>query len=466
MTPPSARSSRIRLALAAALCAAALLASAAPALAADTATRSAGEIQARYQQLKPTYSGSPYAVAPNLTSPFATGTLANGLLQDGLDSINYARFLAGLPDDVVLDSANNDKAQHGAVLLAVGQFAHSQSQPAGMATDFYTIANGATSSSNIGWGYRSLWDFNVSCMGDEDTGNIDRIGHRRWILNPPLLKTGMGLANTSTDTYVFDWSRTSAVAYDAIKWPSAGFFPAEMFSADVPWSITLNPSLYSWTTGTAGHTVTLRRVRDGKTWTFTSADTNKSAEYFNFETSGYGVADCFIFRPDPKSVGSYQVGDSFDVTLTGGITRKADNSAATISYRTTFMSQTGHDGTGTPVPAPTPPPTTTETGTVGTTTQITRAPTSVKVHRTLQLVGTVTPAAATGWVTIAKSRQVNGKWRGAGSASVSVTGGRFSYTFRPTVRGKWRFVATYGGATGATTAYTGSKSAAKGVRVK
>ena len=333
------RARRVRYGLVVAFCAACLLTAVPPARAVDTSTRSAAEIQSRWRQLKPVFSGSPYLVAPTLSAPFAAGSLNGAFLQDGLNSINYARYLAGLPDDVVLDSTYTDRAQHGAVLLAVGQFAHSQPQPATMDTSFYTIANNATSSSNIGWGYSSLWDFNISCMGDEDTGNIDRVGHRRWLLNPPLKKVGMGMASSRTDTWVFDWSRTPAVTYDSVKWPCAGPFPVEMLDSSVPWSITLNPTLYSWTTGTAGHTITLRRERDGKVWTFTSADTNKSGEYFNFETSGYGVSNCFIFRPDPASVGGYQAGDAFDVTLTGGVTNKADGTPATISYRTQFMSQ-------------------------------------------------------------------------------------------------------------------------------
>lgn len=309
------------------------------AFAADTSSRTAAEINARWLQLRPVYTGSAYTVAPSLTAPHTTGSLASGFLQDGLNSINYARYLAGLPDDTVLDPTYTDRAQHGAVLLAVGDFAHSQPQPPTMSTDFYTIANNATNSSNIGSGYNSLWSFNVSCMGDDDVSNIDQVGHRRWILNPPLLKTGMGMANSRSDTWVFDWSRASAVDYDTVKWPSAGLFPVEMFGTDVPWSITLNPARYSWTAGTAGHTVTMRRVRDGKTWTFNSADTNEAGEYFNFETSGFGVANCFIFRPDPTALGSYLVGDAFDIALSGGITNKATGSAATVSYRTQFMSQ-------------------------------------------------------------------------------------------------------------------------------
>ena len=437
-----------------------LLAFASPALATDTTTRSAADVHVRWLQLKPVYSGSPYVVAPTLTSPYAAGSLTSGFLQDGLNSINYARFLAGLPDDVVADPTYTSNAQHGAVLLAVGQFAHSQAQPAGMATDFYTIANGATSSSNIGWGYSSLWDFNISCMGDADTTNIDRIGHRRWILNPPLLKTGMGMANNRTDTWVFDWSRSAVVTYDSEKWPAAGVFPAEMFATDVPWSITLNPSLYSWTSGTAGHTVTLVRERDGKTWTFTSADTDKSGQYFNFETSGYGVANCFIFRPAPSSVDSYQNGDVFDVTLSGGITKKSDGSAATIAYRTQFISQ---EDTSAPSLPPTPTPTPGQT--FSTTTRLAGASSS-KVRRTLKLTGSIAPAGAAGRVTIVRSRRVSGKWKRIGSAKVSAVGGKFAYRFTPGARGCWSFVATYSGGTVGSASYRGSKSAAKGVRVK
>ena len=57
------------------------------------------------------------------------------------------------------------------------------------------------------------------------------------------------------------------------------------------------------------------------------------------ETSGYGVNNCFIFRPDAATLGSYQVGDVFDVSLSGGITLKATGAPATIAYRTELMSQ-------------------------------------------------------------------------------------------------------------------------------
>jgi len=446
MTQPT-KARRIASGACAALTAAALVLVAAPAFA-DTAARSVTDIRTAYQEFRPTYSGSPYSAAPSLSAPYTTGSLAPGELQDGLNAINYARSLAGLPADVSLNSSYDDDAQHGAVLLAVGEFAHSQPKPAGMATDFYNIANSATSSSNIGLGYGSLWQFNVGCLGDADAGNISCLGHRRWILNPQMQATGMGLAKSSTDTYVFDHSRATAVSYDSIKWPAAGPFPKEMFGAGIPWSITLNPALYKWTSGRAGHKVTLRRLRDGKTWTFTSADTNTSGEYFNFETSGYGVPDCFIFRPSPGSVGSYQNGDTFEVTLSGGITRRSTGAAASVSYTTQFVSQSAGGGT-----------------ILASSTRLS-GPTSVKCRKTLKLTGAVAPSSARGLVIISKRRCVgHGRWKSEGSARVGLSGGRYKYTFKPTKKGTWRFVATYGGSVGST-AYEASKSATKTVRVK
>ncbi len=391
-----------------------------------TASRSAADIRRRWSQLRPTYAGSPYAVAPTLVAPHACGSLAPGFLQDGLNAINYARYLAGLPDDVALDPSYVDRAQHGSVLLAVGQFAHSQPKPADMAQDFYDVANAATNSSNIGWGYPTLADFNFGCMDDSDSSNIDRVGHRRWLLDPPLQKTGMGYAEARTDTFVFDWSRVGAVAYDAIKWPCAGPFPVQMFSAGTAWSITLNPDRYDWTSG--GHTVTMRRARDGRTWTFTAADADRAGEYFNFDTGGYGVADCFIFRPDPASVGTYRIGDSFQITLSGGIFRSDGVTPAKVSYTTTFVSHLS-------LPAAT------------VTTPVAR---SILVRgRKYSVHGHLKPRHAAGSlaVTLRCYRRVSGHWKLRKTVRAKVrdysTYSRYSVSLALSSSGRWRLRASH-----------------------
>jgi uncharacterized protein YkwD len=458
---------RFALAASAALCAFALVAPAG-ALAADTTARTQSQIEARAAQLARTYSGNPYAVAPHLSSPFTTGSLTSGELNDGLKSVNYARYLAGVPDDLTLDAGLNDKAQHGADLLAVGTFAHSQPQPAGMDSTFYQIANSATSASNIGYGFPHLWDFNISCMDDSDTGNIDRLGHRRWILNPSMLKTGMGWANNRTDMYVFDFSRPAGTySYDAIKWPSAGLFPTNMMAARTAWSVTLNPALYGWTAGTAGKTVTMVRQRDGRAWTFNSADTNKSGEYFNFDTSGYGVFDCLIFRPDPASVGGYQNGDVFTITISG-ITNKSTGQPTTLSYRTTFFTPGGAAVTPAPAPAPAPAPSGSTSGQVSLRSSLWLGASAktVRAGRTLRFTGSIAPRYAPGSVTLVLQRYYSGRWHTYARKQLGLSAGNYSYSFKPKRRGSWRFYATYAGGYANLVSFSAAKSNTRYVRVK
>jgi hypothetical protein len=297
--------------------------------------RSADDIYRRYDELKPVYSGTPYATTPSWTSPYVAGSLTPGFAADGLNILNFVRYVAGLPDDVVLDGTEQNKAMHGAVLLAASTFSHTPPKPADMSQSFYDIGLSSTSKSNIGYGYTNLVAFQLSCIDDDSAGNITRVGHRRWILNPPMAKTGMGFANGRTTTYAFDRSRTEAVDYSFVAWPPAGVMPVELFGSTVPWSVSLNPAKYDWTTGS--HTVKLRRQNDGATWTFDATDTDTSGEYYNFDTAGYGISNSFIFRPNPSSV-QYQPGDVFDVTISGGIYKQDTTTPVSVTYTTTFIS--------------------------------------------------------------------------------------------------------------------------------
>lgn len=301
----------------------------------NTTARTEADIRLAWDKMKPAYSGLPYAVAPSTVAPYAPGQAASGFIGDGLRTINFARYLAGLPADVVTTSALNWQAQHGAVLLAASTFSHTPSQPADMTKTFYDHGFASTSQSNIGYGHKTSASFQKACLADASASNISRVGHRRWLLNPPLKQTGISVAETRMTTYVLDRSRTEAVAYTKIAWPAEGLFPIEFFSAQTPWSITLNPAKYDWEK--TGHRVTLKRLSDSKTWSFSASNTNTSGTYFNADFAGYGVSNAFIFRPDPASV-SYKAGDVFEVTLSGGIYAAGTKTPATVTYRTTFMS--------------------------------------------------------------------------------------------------------------------------------
>jgi hypothetical protein len=113
-------------------------------------------------------------------------------------------------------------------------------------------------------------------------------------------------------------------------------------------------------------------------------------------------------------------------------------------------------GQGTVLAYTVPTPTTTTIG----------SKSSVTKGKTLKISGLVSPSAAPGTVKITKTRLVGKKWKSAGTVTVPVVGGGYSYSFKPKSTGKWRFVAQYSGGTVGYTNYAGSNSGIRTVRVK
>ncbi|HEY5540921.1 MAG TPA: hypothetical protein VIL41_05660, partial [Coriobacteriia bacterium] len=89
-----------------------------------------------------------------------------------------------------------------------------------------------------------------------------------------------------------------------------------------------------------------------------------------------------------------------------------------------------------------------------------------RVKRSLKLTGTISYSAAPGRVTITMSRKVGRRWRSAGKATVSVSHGSFSYSFKPRYRGSWHFVAKYTGGMSGFATYKLSTSKTKSVTVR
>ena len=241
--------------------------------------------------------------APSCTAPYEAGTVKPEVLQAATDRLNALRQIAGLPA-VRLDLELSAQAQYGAVIQgALGTLNHYPSKPAGMDDSFYQAAKSASSSSNLSAG-RTLTGAVDGFMNDSDASNIDRVGHRRWQLNPQLGKIGLGYAESSTGygryvaEKVFDRSGT-CTDYDFVAWPASGSFPSSHFGGNTAWSVSLNPAQYS-TPRQSDLIVTLTRERDGRTWTFQGSDytASGSGAYFHVDTGGYGIDNCIIFRPD------------------------------------------------------------------------------------------------------------------------------------------------------------------------
>ncbi len=267
---------------------------------------------------------------PSVTAPYAPGKVKEAFLQRTADLLNALRAIAGVPA-VTLDAGLCESAQYGAVLLAAsGEFGHFPPRPEDMDDGFYEAGLSATSSSNISGG-RALLATPYGFMDDSDPGNISRLGHRRWQLNPTMGKVGFGHAlggeyGVYTTEKVFDNSGQGG-DYDLIAWPASGAFPNDLFDGSVAWSVTLNPEKN--TTPTLDEvTVKLVRESDGRTWTLSSGS---SDGYFNVDDGGYGVSNCIIFRPD--GVDAYQ--GLYTVVLDGLTDRRGND--VELSYQVEFF---------------------------------------------------------------------------------------------------------------------------------
>lgn len=282
--------------------------------------------------------------APSYAAPWSAGTVKEEHLQSALDRLNALRTLAGLPS-VELDSSYSEYAQAGAYLNAANNaLSHTPEKPEGMDEAIYKKGSEGASSSNIAMASAAPdcgpLSFSVDLwMEDSDASNVDRLGHRRWQLDPSMEKTGFGAAPAQTGSgfysaeYVFG-KGGEAPDYDIIAWPASGWFPAndDLFAPDFAWSVTLNPEKYA-APSIADLTVTLTRESDGRSWTFKGSGYTPSndGEYFNVDNAGYGVNNCVIFRP--SGVESYS--GCYTVAISG--VRTVSGVSADFKYTVEFF---------------------------------------------------------------------------------------------------------------------------------
>ena len=310
-------------------------------------TRTAQEIADRWQILMQPSSDidHPFKTAPATSAPYAPGVLNGDYVRDGVNALNFYRYISGLPGDVATTDELNELAAYGAVLLAAeGHFSHEPKRPADMAKTFYDKALASTSTANIfgSYGYDNhiLAASIEAYMEDSDHVNLDRLGHRRWILNPPLRYVGLGQAKGEDEfdyatLQVFDDSRDEPIDYRYIPYPARGAFPVEVLEGTTAWSVSINPLEYR-EPSLKSVKATLKRTRDNKVWQFDAGANRvtKSGKYFNVETQSFGSGPAIIFRPD--GIGEYRAGDTFEVRIEG--LQGKDGSARTIAYTVSLVS--------------------------------------------------------------------------------------------------------------------------------
>lgn len=178
-----------------------------------------------------------YKDEPSAYVPYSLGEVSEQTLNDALRLLNAIRYVAGIEADVILDDGYNLAAQ-GAVLVNAankGGLSHYPKKPSDMPDKLYKLGKFGASECNLAEGYYNLGDIDA-WMNDDDTSNIDRVGHRRWVLNPPMCKVGFGMVHNSeslygcyTAMYVFNnWYEDTD--YRMVVWPARNM-PTEFLIA-------------------------------------------------------------------------------------------------------------------------------------------------------------------------------------------------------------------------------------------
>jgi uncharacterized protein YkwD len=297
------------------------------------------EIKSKWQQYKPKIVTKIFIETPSAAKPYRAGSLTSEFLINGLNTFKFVRYLAGLSENIVFTDELNDLGQHGAVILAkTGHLTHRPSRPGDMDQVFYKRAYESTTTANIHWssaGSSTLQEAVKGFCDDSDEGNIDRLGHRRWMLNPQLGKVGFGYATSGAGCFipiqVFDESNSDKIDMDYVLWPNKGHFPNNFFTTTQAWSVSLNPDSYNLSK--CKPTVKLTCVSNGKEWVFTASDKNKKGKYFNIERSGFGMPYCIIFRPD--GITSFLFNKKFKVEIDGLVDKSGKTQQ--IEYEVEFF---------------------------------------------------------------------------------------------------------------------------------
>ena len=265
-------------------------------------------------------------------APYAPGLLDEKSIADGINMLNQLRYIAGLNANVVHD-ASRETAQ-GAISLVNalnGGLSHYPDRPAELGESqydaLYALACQAGRTSNLSAGRSNLAKTMLGYVQDDGASNQQRVGHRRWLLNPAMGKTCFGYYYSPdsewwyySSMYAFDESgsgREQPVAWPAQQTPLTHF----IYPTEHAWSLSFNRDLDA-----DDIFVTLNRSRDGKTWRF-SSEAADGAFYVN--NQNYGQPGCVIFLPD--GMDSIKAGDVFRVTVEDRTRREA------VQYTVTFF---------------------------------------------------------------------------------------------------------------------------------
>lgn len=239
------------------------------------------------------------------------------------------RYICGVPyEDIQWDNQLAVLAQKAALVCAkLNKMTHTPEKPAGMSDEDYDLAKKGAGQSNLFQGRVHP----VSCvdgwMDDSDDKNIDRVGHRRWCLNPGMLKTAFGTEGGFAAMHAHDHSRQSVPDWDFVACPARGYMPAELFGKRQAWSVSPNMGKYA-PPKKDGVQVSIKPANEK----CEPAGAALKLDYFNVENGGFGSGAAIIFRPEGLNLAA----DARYLVEITGLANK-NGQPATIRYLVHFI---------------------------------------------------------------------------------------------------------------------------------
>ncbi len=265
---------------------------------------SISEIRERFlDSLKNEKQTIKYSTEPKIKYPYKLGKISKESLDIAIKYFNCLRYIAGIPYDVGINKQYQELSEAASLLMAINKLmAHSgQPKPNKMDDKLFKLGDKGCNSCNICLGCYNLID-SINCW-ISDSGCFNTMGHRRWILNPPMKNTGFGLVSNYSSMYCFDKTFEDS-EYKNVAWPAQNM-PIEVFKNNDIWTISLGKKI-----NCNDIEVNLKNYNNGEILKFSNNCNNNKFVVLN---SNYGQVGCIVFHPNL----CYKDGDYFRVDIKG-----------------------------------------------------------------------------------------------------------------------------------------------------
>lgn len=244
--------------------------------------------------------------------------------------------------DLQLDLKHTAHSEAGSMVLAkLGQIAHEPPKPPGVADDLFQFALEGTKYSNLLHDKPTctMSKSVVEFMRDTDPHNVQRLGHRRWCMNPELLRTGFGKTivdehSSILTMWAFDNERKEVPDYDMFAFPARGVQPVSLLRAGKPyaWNCSFNPTKYRMPSDAELKVQVVPARFDAKRAKLLKGKTLVQLDSVHVSIEKWSYPPAVIFWPQEID---QSAGKSYWVEIEG--VKHADGSPAKIGYLVSFV---------------------------------------------------------------------------------------------------------------------------------